>query len=130
MAFLFEVKSTYEIFETVDRVKKALKENGFGTLYELNFKDKFAEHNMTYKDNFFVLEVCNPKQAHKILDISQEIGYFLPCKVVVYESEDHVITGMMKPTSIVHMVTENMEAIQVAHDVEDIIKKSLEQAVK
>lgn len=121
----FEITSKYNLEESVTKVKASLKENGFGTLFELNFKDKFEEHHLTYPNNYYVLEVCNPKFAKRILDISQDIGYFLPCKVVVYEENDKVIIGTLKATEMLHMVTDNKEAMAIAKEVEDIIIKSL-----
>lgn len=122
----FEIKSKYNLQETLTKVKTSLKSNGFGTLFELNFKDKFKEHDMEYPNNYYVLEVCSPKFAKKILDISQDIGYFLPCKVVVYEDGDDVIIGMMKPTAMLHMVTSDKQAVEIARQVEQIIIKSFE----
>ncbi len=122
----FEVVSRYNLKTTLTKVKASLKENGFGTLFELNFKDKFKEHNMSYPNNYYVLEVCNPKLAKEILDISQDVGYFLPCKVVVYEESNQVIIGMMKPTEMLHMITDDERAMLVAKEVEKIIMKSLE----
>ncbi len=121
-----EVKSKYDLKTTLIKVKESLKENGFGTLFELNFKDKFDEHNLEYDKNFYVLEVCNPIYAKKILDISDDVGYFLPCKVVVYEKDDNIVIGMMKPSEMLHMITDNKEAMKIAKEVEEIIMKSME----
>jgi len=125
MEFIYEHASSLNLKETLDKVKSTLKENGFGTLFELNFKDKFKEHDIEFAHNFYVLEVCNPKLAKQVLDISMDIGYFLPCKVVVYEKSEGVFVGMMKPTSMIHMVSENIEAMEVARKVEEIISDSL-----
>ncbi len=122
----FEVVSKYDLETTLVKVKTSLKENGFGTLYELNFKDKFEEHHIEFNTNFYVLEVCNPKYAKEILDISMDIGYFLPCKVVVYEKDSDVIIGMLKPTEMLHLITENKKAGILAAEVEKIIKESME----
>ncbi len=121
-----EVKSKYDLKTTLEKVKDSLKENGFGTLFEMNFKDKFEEHNLEYDKNFYVLEVCNPVYAKKILDISGDVGYFLPCKVVVYEKGDNIVIGMMKPSEMLHMITNKKEAMIIAKEVEEIIMKSME----
>jgi uncharacterized protein (DUF302 family) len=128
MEFVFEIESEFSFDKTIEEVKKALKEKKFGTLFELNFKDKFAEHELEYDKNFQVLEVCNPVYALKVLNISKHIGYFLPCKVVVYEEDDKVFVGMIKPSALIHMVTDDYDAYQLAHEVEDIIKSAMEFA--
>lgn len=128
MDFIFETNSSKNVYDTLQDVKVALKSNGFGTLFELNFKDKFAEHEIEYDEDFYVIEVCNPHFAKKVLEISQNIGYFLPCKVVVYDNDGTTKIGMVKPTALIHMVTEEMVAFDVAKEVEDIIMKSLQNA--
>lgn len=130
MEFTFEYETEKGIEETLSIVKSTLKENGFGTLYELNFKDKFKEHDMAFDNNFYVLEVCNPKLAKSILDISEDIGYFLPCKVVVREEGNLVKVGALKPTSLLQMVTKDEKASEIAVTVEEVIKKSIETALK
>ena len=129
MNFIYEGVSKYSLSDTLIKVKSTLKENGFGTLFELNFKDKFAEHALAFENNFYVLEVCNPGQAKKILDISLDIGYFLPCKVVIYEKDKKVIVGMPRPTALLQMIVEDERANTVAKEVETVIISSLEKAI-
>lgn len=127
MDFIFEHKLNLEIKEALEALKRSLKTNGFGTLYELNFRDKFREHNLEYPNDYYVLEVCNPKLAHQILDISETIGYFLPCKVVVRSDQGGTIVGMIRPANLLHMVTNDVRASEIALEVENIIKKAIKE---
>jgi len=129
MDFIFEQAAQFSVEETLDRVKKSLKSNGFGTLFQLNFKDKFAEHDMVFDSDFYVLEVCNPGFAKQILDISIDVGYFLPCKVVVYEKDGQARVGMAKPTAMLPMVLDDDKAGAIAQEVETIILNSIKEAL-
>lgn len=120
----YEIISKDDLETTLKKVKSTLKDHGFGTLFELNFKQKFAEHGIDYPSDYYVIEVCNPGYARRILDISSDVGYFLPCKVVIYET-DQVRIGMIKPSEMLYLVTDNPEAMQVAKEVEDILKKCM-----
>ncbi len=120
----YEITSRDDLKTTLVRVKSALKEHGFGTLYELNFKEKFEEHNLDYPNDYYVLEVCNPGYARRILDISSDVGYFLPCKIVIYKT-DEVRVGMIKPSEMLYLVTDNPKAMMLAKEVEDILKKCI-----
>lgn len=42
-----------------------------------------------------MLEVCNPQEAQRGLNENEMAGYFLPCKIVVFE--DHGKTKMGMP---------------------------------
>lgn len=125
MDLLFEHQVDLSLEEGLKKVKSALKNNGFGTLYELNFKEKFQEHDILYPNDYYVLEVCNPKLANKILMVSETIGYFLPCKVVVRAYENKTVIGMIKPTNLLHMITDDPKAKEIAEQVENIISKAI-----
>jgi uncharacterized protein (DUF302 family) len=69
--------------EAVTRVKEAFKEQGFGTLTEIDvqatLKEKLGEEMEPYR----ILGVCNPELAHRALEIDRHIGLLLPCTVTV-----------------------------------------------
>lgn len=124
----YEVKTNKTFSTAVEDLKKSLSENNFGVLWELNFKDKLQEKGLEFHQNFKVLEVCNPKQAKEVLDLHIEAGYFLPCKMVVYEKENSVFMGMMRPTSMIGLFGQN-ELLSIAQQVETVLKKALDDAM-
>ncbi|MGH4119593.1 DUF302 domain-containing protein [Clostridium sp.] len=128
MSIKYEVKSGKSFDEAVESLKKSLSENKFGVLFELNFKDKLKEKGLEFDSNFKILEVCNPVQAQEVLNRNIEIGYFLPCKMVVYEKEGSIYIGMIKPTELIQMIGSE-EIIALAKDIENVLKKSIDAAV-
>lgn len=124
----YEVKTSKTFSTAVEDLKKSLGEHKFGVLWELNFKDKLEEKGLDFQQNFLVLEVCNPKQAKEVLDLHIEVGYFLPCKMVVYEKESSVFMGMMLPTSMIGMLGKE-ELLSIAQQVETVLKKALDEAI-
>ncbi|OLN32787.1 DUF302 domain-containing protein [Desulfosporosinus metallidurans] len=128
MDIKYEVKTSKTFSTAVEDLKKSLTENKFGVLWELNFKEKLEEKGLDFHQNFKVLEVCNPKQAKEVLDRHIEVGYFLPCKMVVYEKENSVFMGMMRPTSMIGML-EQEELLSIAQQVETVLKKALDEAI-
>ena len=128
MDYNYEVKTIKTFSTAVEDLKKSLSENKFGVLWELNFKDKLQEKGLDFHQNFMVLEVCNPKQAKEVLDLHLEAGYFLPCKMVVYEKENSVFMGMMRPTSMIGMLGQE-DLLSIAQQVEIVLKKALDQAI-
>ena len=128
MDLKYEVKTSKTFSTAVEDLKKSLSENKFGVLWELNFKDKLEEKGLDFHQNFKVLEVCNPKQAKEVLDRHIEVGYFLPCKMVVYEKENSVFIGMMRPTSMIGMLGQE-ELLSIAQQVETVLKKAIDEAI-
>lgn len=125
MKVLYERKVNKQFEEAVESIKNSLAKNKFGVLWELNFKDKLKEKGLDFNKNFKVLEVCNPVQAKEVLDTNIEVGYFLPCKVVVYEKNNSVFVGMLRPTEIINML-DNNELTKIADDVEMVLKDAID----
>ena len=128
MDLKYEVKTSKTFSTAVEDLKKSLSENKFGVLWELNFKDKLEEKGLDFHQNFKVLEVCNPNQAKEVLDRHIEVGYFLPCKMVVYEKESNVFIGMMRPTSMIGMLGQE-ELLSIAQQVETVLKKAIDETI-
>lgn len=73
--------------EAVPRVKEAFKEQGFGTLTEIDVRATLKEKIDRDIEPYVILGTCNPELASKALDIEREIGLLLPCNVIVTERD-------------------------------------------
>lgn len=129
MEIKYEVVTNKSFNEAIDSLKESLNKINFGVLWELNFKDKLKEKGLDFDQNFKIFEVCNPKQAKKVLDKHLEVGYFLPCKVVVYEKDNSVFVGMLKPTMLIDMVGKK-DLQDIAEEVEEKLKKAIDMTAK
>lgn len=123
----YKVKTDKSFEKAVEDLKTRLGEHKFGVLWELNFKDKLQEKGLDFNTNFKVLEACNPGQAKKAFDAHLEAGYFLPCKLVVYEDHGSVLMGMLRPTELIGLANfEDLSAI--AREVENELKSAIDEA--
>ncbi|NLK44493.1 MAG: DUF302 domain-containing protein [Tissierellia bacterium] len=122
-------KTTNKSFEdAITSITEALKERKFGVLWQLNFKDKMAEHGVDFPHNFAVLEVCNPQKANEVLTAHLDMGYFLPCKVVVYEKDGITRIGTAKPKILMSMAGYD-DLDHIAVEVEEILRDAIDNAV-
>lgn len=73
--------------ETVERVRAALTEQGFGILTEIDvhatFEHKLGADAAAAVGDYLILGACNPTLAQRALGAEPEIGALLPCNVVV-----------------------------------------------
>lgn len=100
----YERPTNKNFTEAVDSVTKSLEEQSFGVLWKLNFQDKLKEKGIEFDRDFMIMEVCNPKQAANVLSTHLDAGYFMPCKVVVYESPAGVVIGTMNTEKLIGMM--------------------------
>jgi uncharacterized protein (DUF302 family) len=116
--FDYTVETEKNMDEAIKDLEASLKEEKFGVLWTFDIKEKLQEKGLEFEKEFKVLEVCNPLEAQKVLNENEMAGYFLPCKIVVYEKNGKINIGMPKPTSLISMLNDDkME--QFAKDIED-----------
>ncbi len=128
MDMMYKKQTGKRFEEAVEDLKSRLAEHKFGILWELNFKDKLQEKGQDFSTNFKMLEACNPVQAKKAFDAHLEAGYFLPCKLVVYEDQGVVQLGMLRPTELMGLAhLDNLSTI--AEAVEQDLKSAIDEAV-
>lgn len=103
--------------EVIPKLGDSLKNEQFGVLWQFDIKDKLQEKGVDFNKKFVVLEVCNPKEAKRVLEEEILSGYFLPCKIVVYEENGQTKIGLPKPTALISML-ENDQLKEFAADIE------------
>lgn len=81
-----KVKASFE--EVVSRIKKALKDEGFGVLSDIDVKNTLKEKLDVDFRNYRILGACNPKFAYKALQAEDKAGTMLPCNVILQEKDD------------------------------------------
>lgn len=127
MDFHYSVVTEKTVDEAVQSLETALKENSFGVLWELDLPAKLHEKGVELDMQYRVLEVCNPHEAKRVLTLNPLAGYFLPCKVVIYQSEGKTYIGLPKPTALISFI-EDEALLDIAQGIESTLKKAIDQA--
>ncbi|MFZ3578933.1 DUF302 domain-containing protein [Virgibacillus sp. DJP39] len=126
--FHYTVETNKKMEEAVQSLEESLKKEQFGVLWQFDIKAKLQEKGLDFNQPYLVLEVCNPKEAERVLSQNQMVGYFLPCKIVVYEDGGKVKIGLPKPTALIEMV--NDESLkEFAADIENRLISCIDQSI-
>lgn len=126
--FDYTVKTDQTLEAVVEKLKTTLKEEEFGVLWDFNLSETFEEKGQAIDGDYRILEVCNPKEAKKVINAHRERGYFLPCKLAVFTKNGATHVGMPKPTKLIEL-TEDESLQTVARDVETRLTRAIDQTV-
>lgn len=81
----------------VERVRAALKAEGFGVLTEVDIQATLREKLGADFYPYRLLGACNPDFAYRALEIDPSLGTFLPCTVAVYSTGDGTEVHIQDP---------------------------------
>ncbi|WP_433566531.1 DUF302 domain-containing protein [Nocardia sp. CA-151230] len=92
--------------DAVQRTRKALSEQGFGVLTEIDVTATMKQKLDADMEDYLILGACNPSLAHTALGVDRRIGLLLPCNVVVRADRSDagtVIVEAMNPEVMVQV---------------------------
>ncbi len=117
------------MFYTVDTAKSfeqaaadldaAVKRHGFGVLHVHDIGNTLRSKGLSFTENCRVFEVCNPAQAAKVLASDMQMNMALPCRISVYTDKGRTRIGMIKPTDMLAMLSQDPALSQVAREVDE-----------
>ena len=126
--FDYTVETNKNINEAITSLEINLKEEKFGVLWMFDIKEKLQEKGLEFDTDYRVLEVCNPHEAQRVLNENLLVGYFLPCKIVVYSDNGQTKIGMPRPTALINLVN-NEEVKKLAQDIEDRLTGCINKSI-
>ncbi len=97
----------------VERVKEALKTEGFGVLTDIDVKATMKQKLDIEFRNYRILGACNPPLAHQALTADDKIGTMLPCNVIVQDlGGDQIEVAAINPViSMEHVGNPTLKTI-------------------
>ena len=101
--------------DSVEKVRAALQEQGFGVLTEIDvtatLKAKLGED----MEDYLILGACNPPLAHRALEVDRSLGLLLPCNVVLRATSAGTLVEIADPEVMVDL-TSNSALEPIAKD--------------
>lgn len=116
---------TTDFETTIENVKNALKEQGFGVVSEINMQKKLKDGTGKDVPKYTILGACNPNGAYQALQLEDHIGVMLPCNVIVREtSTGKVEVAAINPQKTMQSIG-NPDMIPLATEISDKLKNVL-----
>jgi uncharacterized protein (DUF302 family) len=126
IAYGFKKEIHAPLEEAEQRVRAALKEEGFGVLTEIDIRGAFKEKIGVDFRPYRILGACNPPLAHQALSSEVDIGLLLPCNVVVYEGDEPGTTVVAALDPVLQLGVSGREDMG---DLADDVRARLERVI-
>ena len=117
----------------LDRVAKDLEEavarHQFGVLGVHDLKATMAKTGGDFGPECRIFEVCNPRQAKKVLEVNLEISTALPCRISLYEEGGVRKLATIKPTTLIDLYS-TLGLKAVAQEVQATLEAIMAEAAR
>jgi uncharacterized protein (DUF302 family) len=111
----------------IEKIKESLKEEGFGSLTEIDMKATLQKKLQVDFHNYTILGACNPPFAYQALLAEDKIGTMLPCNVIVQEKASGIIeVSAIDPSASMQLI-ENKKLQEIAQEVKIKLEKAILQ---
>lgn len=101
MTYGIGIRVPEPVDEVRNRLRDALREQGFGVLTEIDIQATLREKQGVDIGPYVILGACNPQLAGRALDVDRRIGMLLPCNVVVRAEGAETVVEALDPQVMV-----------------------------
>jgi uncharacterized protein (DUF302 family) len=122
------VDSDKTVDQAASDLEAAVLEHGFGVLHTYDLKQTLAKKGVELPQECRILEVCNPRQAARVLGEDMGMNVALPCRISVYQDGGKTRIGMVRPTSLLAGLSDAPGLAGVAEEVEQATIRMIDQA--
>ena len=116
---MYYVANTNKTFDQASAdLELEAKNLGFGVLHIHDLGETLRSKGVDFEENRRVFEVCNPKQAAKVLSVDMRLNMALPCRISVFTEKGTTKIGQIKPVQLLSALSDDPTLLEVANEVE------------
>ncbi|OFX24235.1 MAG: hypothetical protein A2041_15150 [Bacteroidetes bacterium GWA2_31_9b] len=120
---LFFKKTVNGLFnDVVQSLNEDLLKSGFGLITEIEMDKKLNEKLNVNLKPYKILGYCNPKFAYDALQENNDIGVFLPCKVIVKQLDNSMVEVVSANPALLMNMLGNKKLSSMGDEVAAILK--------
>lgn len=129
VASLITRRTADPLEEVCSRLGPVCQRHGFGVLGTHDLRDKMNSKGVPFIRECRVYEVCDPRQAARILEQSMEVAAALPCRISVYVEDGETVLSTLKPSVLLPLISASGD-LAVAAAVEKSLTEIMEDVCR
>ena len=127
MKYIVETKKSME--QVSEDLIQSVNDHKFGVLHFYNLKEIITSKGIDSQNECKVFEVCNPNIAQNLMNIDMSLNLALPCRISIYEENEKIFIGMIKPKSLLIQLSNAESLNTLAEEAESTMMKIIQQAI-
>ena len=124
----YTVSSEKPVEQLLTDLQAAVAAHHFGVLNVHDLQQTLKKKGQDLPQACYILDVCNPQQAIKVLNQDMGMNVALPCRISVYEDGGGSKIGMIKPAAMLGVLSDSADLGAVAEEVEATMLAIIEDA--
>lgn len=126
---MYYVVDTVKSFDQASKdLEGAVTRLGFGVLHIHDLGATLRSKGVAFEEQCKVFEVCNPRQAAKVLSADMRLNMALPCRISVFTDNGTTKIGLIKPVQMLSALSQDPALAQVAREVEEKTIQMVDEA--
>ncbi len=122
------VESPKSFAQAAQDLEASVKRNEFGVLHVHDLGATLRGKGIAFAEECKVFEVCNPKQAAKVLATDMRLNMALPCRISVFTEAGQTKLGLIKPAQMLASLSQDPALAEVAREVEEKTIRMIDEA--
>jgi uncharacterized protein (DUF302 family) len=116
MYYIVDTDKSFE--QAAADLESAVERNGFGVLHIHDLGATLRSKGVPFDEQCRIFEVCNPRQAAKVMSTDMRLNMALPCRISVFTDASKTKIGLIKPLEMLSALSQEPALIEVAKEVE------------
>ena len=114
--------------QAVEDLDAAVRRHNFGVLHVHDIGATLRGKGVPFERECKVFEVCNPRQAAKVMETDMRLNMALPCRISVYTEGGRTRIGMVEPDRLLGMLSDDPALRPVADEVQAQMRQMIDEA--
>lgn len=124
--FTLKTESKKTVDEIAENMPAACDSFNFSLLKEYNYHEIVESKGFPISRKVYVFEICRAKMASEILTENPDFSIFMPCRISVYEQNNHTLITTMNMEPMLQVFKNNQSLYEDATGLFEAIKKMIE----